>query len=109
MNWECYRRRCEAPRALSRWLLERTAELVDDPLAQPLRDVARGVPLPKPRDHKGGAETDMFEARLNPRTAQAILNRLRTSAGLAPDDAPAGPLKGILIAWQEYCAAPPAP
>ena len=108
MNWACYRRRCEAPQVLSRWLLERTARLVGDPWAQPLRDVAAGTPLPKPCDHKGGAATDMFEARLGPATAAAILSRVYIAAGLAPNDAPAGPLKGIVIAWQEYCAALPA-
>ena len=108
MDWACYRRRCEAPQVLSRWLLERTAGLVGEPLAQPLREVAAGAPLPKPPDHKGGAATDMFEARLDPTTAAAILSRVRTHAGLAPSDAPAGPLKGVVIAWQEYCATPPA-
>ena len=107
MDWACYRRRCEAPQVLSRWLLERTARLVGDPLAQPLREVAAGAPLPKPPDHKGGAATDMFEARLDPATAAAILSRVCASAGLAPTDAPMGPLKGVVIAWQEYCAAAP--
>lgn len=105
MNWACYRRRCEAPQVLSRWLLERTARLVGDPLARPLREVAAGTPLPKPRDHKGGAATDMFETRLDRATAAAILGGVYTAAGLAPNDAPAGPLKGVVIAWQEYCAA----
>lgn len=107
MDWACYRRRCEAPQVLSRWLLERTARLVGEPLARPLREVAAGAPLPKPPDHKGGAATDMFEARLDPTTAAAILSRVYTGAGLAPSDAPSGPLRGLVIAWQEYCAAVP--
>ncbi len=90
---------------MSRWLLERTAQLVGGSLAGVLRAVAAGAPLPKPADHKGGEETDMFEVRLQPGDAATLLRRVREAAGLGPNEAPAGRLRGVAIAWQEHCAA----
>ena len=105
MDWERYRRICEDPRVVSRWLVERTAHLLGAPLAGTLRAVLAGAPLAKPAGHKGGAETDMFAARLPAGAAKATLAALRTHAGLPPGAAPTGPLRGIIIAWQELCAA----
>ena len=90
---------------MSRWLLERTAQLVGGSFASVLRAAAAGAPLPKPADHRGGEETDMFEVRLQPGTAVALLRRVREEAGLAPNEAPTGRLRGVVIAWQEHCAA----
>lgn len=99
-------------------MLTRTAQWVEPPVAAALRDAMRARPLAKPRDHKGGPATDMFEVDLDAPTVAAILRGVeRAAAAYVPGDrcgaapeAPAGPavpapsgsLSAYLAAWREY-------
>ena len=104
MNWDDYKKRCDNPRVFSRWMLEQTADLVDEPQARALRDVMRARPLDKPADHKGGSATDMFELDLDQAVGVAILEAVqaavaegRTSAGTRERG-----LGGFVAAWTEH-------
>ena len=97
MDWDEYKRRCDTPGVVSRWMLERTADLVDAPVAEHLRAATSGKPLPKPADHKGGPATDMFELELDDAIADAIVAAVeRAHAAGQPN------LRGFVAAWREY-------
>ena len=108
MDWERYKAICDEPCVVSRWLLEHTAATLEQnadgaasALAATLRVAANKPPLPKPADHKGGAETDMFQTPVPLTVAQAVLAAMQR-----PDATPSAlPLKGAAAAWAEYCAA----
>lgn len=108
MDWERYKAVCDEPGVVSRWLLERTAAWLEQnadgaapALAATLRKAANAPPLPKPADHKGGAETDMFEAPVPLAAAKAVLAAMQRLAATPS----ALPLKAAAAAWAEYCAA----
>ena len=115
MDWATYKARCDHPRVLSRWMLTRTAQWVEPPVAAALHDAMRARPLPKPRDHQGGPATDMFEVDLDAPTVAAILDGVeRAAAAYVPGHrcnarpaspegpAPSGSLRAYLAAWREY-------
>ena len=108
MDWATYKARCDHPRVLSRWMLARTAQWVEPPVAAALREAMQARPLPKPRDHKGGSATDMFEVDLDTPTVAAILHGVeRAAAAYVRGDrsdgpAPTGSLNAYLAAWREY-------
>lgn len=109
MDWATYKARCDHPRVLSRWMLTRTAQWVEPPVAAALRDAMQAQPLAKPRDHKGGPATDMFDVDLDAPTVATILQGVeRAAAAYAPADrsdagpAPTGSLNAYLAAWREY-------
>ena len=97
MDWGEYKRRCDEPRVVSRWMLERTAELVDSGVAEHLLSATSEPPLPKPRGHKGGAETDMFELHLDDAMADAVVTAVERAHA-----AGGGKLRGFVAAWREY-------
>lgn len=108
MNWERYKACCDEPRVVSRWLLEHTAALLEEnpggatpALAATLRAAANQRPLPKPADHKGGAQTDMFQTPVPLTAAKAVLAAMQRLAATPS----ASPLKAATAAWAEYCAA----
>ena len=118
MDWATYKARCDDPRVLSRWMLTRTAQWVEPPVAAALHDAMRARPVPKPCDHQGGPATDMFEVDLDAPTVAAILRCVeRAAAAYVPGDrchsgpagsadpatpAPSGSLRAYLAAWREY-------
>jgi len=109
LDWATYKARCDDPRVLSRWMLTRTAQWVEPAVAAALHAAMQVRPLPKPRDHKGGPATDMFEVRLDAPTVASILDGVeRAAATYAPDSrpgagpAPTGSLNAYLAAWREY-------
>lgn len=90
-------------------MLTRTAQWVEPPVAAALRDAMQAKPLSKPRDHKGGSATDMFEVELDAPTVDAILHGVeRAAAAYAPGEpsragpAPTRSLNAYLAAWREY-------
>lgn len=106
-DWATYRALCDAGDVLSRWLVERTVELLEDAgegvLAARVGAVIEGPVLARPVDHRGGVEADFFQARLAyadvcavaMRVAALATNpsvRLRTGRGLG----------GLPEAWAEY-------
>lgn len=97
MDWPRYKTLCERPNVMPRALLTRTAALLPATLADILRHACQGAPLPKPPEHKGGPETDMFELTLTLTQARAIANAVESGAG-----------RGVAAAWRElwcYIAA----
>ena len=103
MDWDEYKKRCDEPRVVSRWMLERTAELVDPAVAAHLLDATSGKPLPKPEGHKGGPATDMFELQLDDAIADAIVAAVeRAHAAGKGEGAGSRKLGGFVAAWREY-------
>ena len=102
MDWPEYKALAQRPDVLPRALLARTGALLPAPLGATLRDAWRAAPLPKPADHKGGAETDLFKVTLSAAAARAIADAVEAAA-LAGVVGP-----GVTAAWRElrdYLAA----
>ena len=105
MDWAHYKRICDSPDVCSRWLLEQSRELVDDhDLKDRLTRALMEPPIVKPRDHRGGAGTDMFRPRLELSEAERLRHAVeqaivtgRTTAATATRG-----LGGFAEAWLEY-------
>lgn len=95
MDWPEYKALAQRPDVLPRALLTRTEALLPAPLAPALRAARRTAPLPKPADHKGGAETDLFEVALCAAAAEAIAAAVAAAARAGA----VGP--GVVAAWRE--------
>jgi len=114
LDWATYKARCDHPRVFSRWMLTRTAQWVEPPVAATLRAATQGPALPKPVDHKGGPDTDMFEVDLDGTLVASLLSSVeRAAAGYvpaagstaghgAPVPPPTGSLNAYVAAWREY-------
>ena len=97
MDWDEYKRRCDAPGVVSRWMLERTAELVDPAVAECLLAASSGKALPKPEGHKGGPDTDMFELHLDDAITNAVVAAVERAHASGNQK-----LRGFAAAWREY-------
>ena len=97
MDWDEYKRRCDTPGVVSRWMLERTAELVDPAVAEHLLPATSGKPLPKPEGHKGGRDTDMFELHLDNAVAAAVVAAIEQAHAAGNQK-----MRGFVAAWREY-------
>ena len=108
MDWDEYKKRCDEPGVVSRWMLERTAELVDPTMAAHLLDATSGKPLPKPEGHKGGPATDMFELHLDDAIADAVVAAVERADEAGKGEGGRGKgagsrkLRGFVAAWREY-------
>ena len=105
MDWERYKALCDSPDVCSRWLLEQTLELVGEPaLAKRLRDHLQAGPLPKPDDHEGGSETDMFQMSLILSEVQALHQRVAqaAAAGSTTSGTRDRGLGGFVETWRDY-------
>jgi hypothetical protein len=109
MDWTRYRQLCDRGDVLSRWLLLRTARILElareTALARRLVSVADGDPIAKPGDHRGGAQTDFFFTALTQEEVERITAVVRCAAAdvqLQPEDAQG--VRGMPEAWQEYAA-----
>lgn len=101
-DWERYKEVCDRPNVLSRWMLTETATLLEPPLRQRLlATLAR--PLPKPPDHRGGTDTDMFEVTLCARAVSAVRRTVEraAAAGITTPRTSARGLGGFVEAWRE--------
>ena len=103
MEWERYKALCDRPNVMSRWLLTETAALVCAELRQPLLAAMQQPPLPKPLDHKGGAETDMFELALD-EFVDRILVAVESAAARGETTTQGRTLGGFASAWRELKA-----
>jgi hypothetical protein len=110
VDWSAYRAICDRGDVLSRWLLLHSAELLESAgqsaLAARLRAIpAQAAALPRPADHRGGAETDFFTVTLELAVVREIHDRI---AGLAADPARrlsnGRGLGGMVEAWGECVA-----
>ena len=103
MDWERYKALCDRPNVMSRWLLTETAAVVSAELRQPLLAAMQQPPLPKPPDHKGGAETDMFELTLD-EFVDRILAAVERAAARGKTTTQGRTLGGFAPAWRELKA-----
>lgn len=101
-DWASYKDTCDRPDVLSRWMLTETASLLDAPLRQRLLDLL-ARPLPKPADHRGGTDTDMFEVALSEAEAHAVRLAVERSsqAGTTTPRTKGRGLGGFVEAWRE--------
>ena len=105
MDWDRYKALCDTPDVCSRWLLEQTLELLDDPaLAQRVRDDMSKGALPKPEDHEGGDETDMFQMSLGLADVRALRERVEQAGarGETTTGTRGRGLGGFVETWREY-------
>ena len=105
MDWDRYKALCDTPDVCSRWLLEQTLELLDDPaLAQRVRDDMSNGALPKPEDHEGGEETDMFQMSLGLAEVRALRERVEQAGarGETTSATRGRGLGGFVETWREY-------
>ena len=104
MDWASYKRLCDRPDTWSRWMLVQTIELLDGPLADLLDVGALGEPVPKPDDHTGGEETDMFVLRLSPASRLDVLGAVEAACevGRTTSATVTRGLGGFVAAWREY-------
>lgn len=104
LDWDAYKRLCDTPDVISRWMLEQTAELLEGALRAELEATLSGPSLPKPDDHKGNAATDMFQLRLARQQVVAVHERVARAvvAGESTSGTRARGLGGFEEAWREY-------
>ena len=104
MNWEEYKRECDRPDVLSRWLLEQSASVCDKAISIRLSGISESVPLEKPADHKGNPLLDMFRADLTESEVQSIASQVSEAFrnGVMTTGTVVRDYSGILRAWQEY-------
>jgi limonene-1,2-epoxide hydrolase len=108
MDWNEYKALCDSPPVFSRWMLEQSVELlVDEPrLASALANLLETSPIEKPRDHRGGAATDMFVVSLSARESREIFAAIGTAIddGRTTTATRARGLGGFRETWREYAA-----
>jgi hypothetical protein len=105
MDWDRYKALCDSPDVCSRWLLEQTLELVVDPaVAARLRAALEAAPVPKPDDHQGADDTDMFRMSLSLAEVRGIRRRVDEAiiAGITTSGTRERGLGGFAETWQEY-------
>jgi len=103
VDWTAYKRKCDEPDVFSRWMLQRTAELLaPEPVAAKLLAAVAGVRVAKPADHRGGPETDMFVLSLETEECELIVEVLEAMRADGWRWADGRGLGGFVEAWQEY-------
>ncbi len=90
---------------MSRWMVTRTAALLPAPLGESLLAALDRQPLPKPPDHRGGSDTDMFEIELAATEVEAILAMVERSATAGVTTTEGRGLGGFVEAWREFQAS----
>ena len=104
VDWPDYRRLCDRPDVVSRFLLEQTAELLtDDGLAKRLEGVLATTPIEKPEGHRGPPASDMFVLDLDVDDVAAVATELQRAlaAGRTTSATEVRGLGGFLAAWLE--------
>ena len=104
MDWQRYKALCERPDVMSRWMLAETATLLPAELRAPVLAALTQRPLPKPPDHKGGADTDMFEVTLA--GVDEIVAAVEAAAARGVTTSQGRGLGGFALAWRELAAWP---
>lgn len=101
-DWASYKAACDRPDVLSRWMLTETASLLEPPLRHRLLGTLAG-PLPKPTDHRGGTDTDMFEVALCAADVRSVRRAVEraVAAGTTTPRTSARGLGGFVEAWRE--------
>ena len=84
VDWTTYKSACDQPDHWSRWMLEQSALMIEEVgLANKLLAALMTEPIPKPNDHSGPIETDMFVLRLPPYERDQILLEIHRACAAA--------------------------
>jgi hypothetical protein len=105
VDWDRYKRLCDQPNVVSKWLLEQTLELVvGEGIAAALRRALDSPALIKPVDHRGGAATDMCVLDLSRGQCEEVLQQVQAArdAGAVTSTTTERGLGGFVEAWREY-------
>ena len=102
MDWDRYKQLSDQPNVFSRWMLERSSALLGDPDRELVRRALAGPALAKPSDHKGGAETDMFQLELCVELRRRIVVAVEAAKREGRTTYDGGGLGGFVEAWVEY-------
>ena len=104
MDWDEYKKLCDHPSVLTRWLIEQTLRICDPKCAILLESILKSAPIFKPPGHKGSAAIDMFKTSLNREVVAQIANQVQSAVkadtkttGLIERD-----YSGIEKTWLEY-------
>ena len=101
--WNEYRHLCDQPNVLSRWMLEQTIQLINDPaLTQPLASVIVGTPLGKPADQYQNSLTDMFVVSMTKHQLEPIVVEVRRAVAENRTLPTGRGLGGFEESWSEY-------
>lgn len=82
-------------------MLEETAALLCGDARDALLAITGGTPLPKPADHKGGGDTDMFEVALPPAHVRSIVEAVDDAASRGRRTPRSTRIGGFATAWRE--------
>lgn len=82
-------------------MLTETAALLPSETGSALHDLARGRPIPKPSDHKGGEDTDMFEVALPLAMLESILDIVDNAARRGRSTPRSTKIGHFATAWRE--------
>lgn len=85
-------------------MLEETATLLAGSAQTALLAITEGAPLPKPADHKGGRDTDMFEITLSSDLVGWIVEVVEAAARCGASTPRSNKIGGFAIAWRELLA-----
>lgn len=105
MEWERYKRLCDQPNVVSKWLLEQTLELVvGEGVAAALRRALDSPSLAKPVDHRGAEATDMCVLDLPRVQCEEVLRLVQAArdAEVVTSGTTERGLGGFVEAWREY-------
>ena len=86
-------------------MLVETASLLPADMRTDLLEIAAGEPLPKPTDHKGGEDTDMFAVSLPADVIRSIAEIVVNAATNGRRTPRSTRLGGFATAWRELCDA----
>lgn len=92
---------CERPDVLSRWMLEETAALLPSDARSALVEITCGTPFPKPADHRGGSDTDMFDVALPPGVVHSIVEAVDDAVRQGRRTPRSTRIGGFATAWRE--------
>ncbi|MCY3620561.1 MAG: hypothetical protein OXH68_02475 [Gammaproteobacteria bacterium] len=105
IDWQRYKALCDQPDVLSRWMLEETATLLPCETRPALLTILNGAPFPKPPDHKGGENTDMFAVDLPTDVVRSIVEVVLDAAERGLRTPRSTKIGGFATAWRELHAA----
>ncbi|MCY3838551.1 MAG: hypothetical protein OXH09_07920 [Gammaproteobacteria bacterium] len=105
IDWQRYKALCDQPDVLSRWMLEETASLLSGETRSALLAILGGTPFPKPPDHKGGRDTDMFAVDLPPDVTRSIVEVVGDASQRGLQTPRSTKIGGFATAWRELHTA----
>lgn len=98
LDWGHYKSLCDSPTVMTRWAIETTRRLVAQPaVREALDETLSALPVEKPADHTGNADTDCFHLEVPASLAQLVVTELGGSGDRRT--------RHLAIVWGEYLDA----